>query len=122
MPAETQKNRTTLKPFVLGMALAAPLVGIGLLASSNAYRAMGTEGAIDCDGPLSVLIFAVPGFIVYAAGLTAFLHSSWRHLRIRDVAIAAVTAAICVALGVKIAVAVGDHSSVSHQMTCGSKL
>jgi uncharacterized membrane protein (UPF0182 family) len=39
-----------------------------MLLSVNEYQAQGISGAVDCDGPLSVMILMVPSLVVYAAG------------------------------------------------------
>lgn len=43
---------------------------VALLAAAlpvNSYRAQGIK-ALDCDGPASVLLFAVPALLIYGAG------------------------------------------------------
>lgn len=49
-----------------------PVAIIGIVGTANEYRAIGVD-AIDCDGPASVLIFAVPALMVYAAATFIFL-------------------------------------------------
>ena len=38
----------------------------------NQYQAMGIHGGIDCDGPLSVFLFAIPSFIFCSIALLVF--------------------------------------------------
>ena len=52
------------------LLLAMPLAAIAVVLPANVYRAQGIA-APDCDGPLQVLIFAVPAVLIYGAG--AFL-------------------------------------------------
>src|SRR3712207_8121622 len=48
----------------------------GLMASANEYRDQGIGGAVDCDGPLTVMLFAAPSLVVYAAGARSEEHTS----------------------------------------------
>ena len=45
-----------------------PIALFGLLASVNEYRDQGISGAVDCNGPLTVMLFIAPSLVVYAAG------------------------------------------------------
>lgn len=56
--------------FYLVLLLAMPLAALAVILPANVYRAQGIA-APDCDGPLQVLIFAVPAILIYGAG--AFL-------------------------------------------------
>nr|WP_245355331.1 hypothetical protein [Rhizobium leguminosarum] len=49
------------------MLLATPLAALAVVLPANVYRAQGIA-APDCDGPLQVLIFAVPAILIYGAG------------------------------------------------------
>lgn len=57
----------------------APVALRGLSGTPNEYRAMGID-AVDCDGPLSVLIFAMPALLVYGVAAAIFLRR-WKRLR-----------------------------------------
>lgn len=53
----------------LGIAgLGVLLVALASMMPLNEYRAMGMD-AVDCDGPLRVLLVAVPGLVVCVLGL-----------------------------------------------------
>lgn len=54
----------------LVLLLAMPLAALALVLPANVYRAQGIA-APDCDGPLQILIFAIPAILIYGAG--AFL-------------------------------------------------
>ncbi|UVD59189.1 hypothetical protein NE852_18680 [Rhizobium sp. Pop5] len=63
----------------LVLLLAIPLATLAVVLPANVYRAQGIA-APDCDGPLQVLIFALPALLIYGAG--AFLgHRSGGRLR-----------------------------------------
>ncbi|ACI56569.1 conserved hypothetical protein [Rhizobium leguminosarum bv. trifolii WSM2304] len=51
----------------LVLLLALPLAALAVLFPANVYRAQGIA-ALDCDGPLQVLILAVPTISIYGAG------------------------------------------------------
>ena len=56
----------------LVLLLALPLATLAILFPANVYRAQGIA-ALDCDGPLQVLILAVPTILIYgAAALFAY--------------------------------------------------
>lgn len=55
------------------------VVMLGLSGTPNEYRAMGID-AVDCDDPISVLMFAVPALLVYGIASVIFLHR-WRQMR-----------------------------------------
>jgi hypothetical protein len=43
-----------------------PLAALAVVLPANVYRALGIA-APDCDGPLQVLIFALPALLIYGA-------------------------------------------------------
>ncbi|RWY82426.1 hypothetical protein EHI44_24375 [Rhizobium leguminosarum] len=51
----------------LVLLLAMPLAALAVVSPANVYRAQAVA-APDCDGPLQVLIFAVPAILIYGAG------------------------------------------------------
>jgi hypothetical protein len=59
---------STIQAFAgyLVLLIAMPLAALAVVLPANVYRA-----APDCDGPLQVLIFALPAVLIYGAG--AFL-------------------------------------------------
>jgi hypothetical protein len=51
----------------LVLLLATPLAALAVILPANVYRAQGIATP-DCDGPLQVLIFAVPAVLIYGVG------------------------------------------------------
>ncbi|GAC1044408.1 hypothetical protein [Rhizobium sp. No.120] len=51
----------------LALAAALPVAILATVLPVNSYRAQGID-ALDCDGPLSVLLFAIPALLVYGGG------------------------------------------------------
>ncbi|ASS55758.1 hypothetical protein [Rhizobium leguminosarum] len=49
------------------LLLAMPLAALAVVLPANVYRAQGIAAPY-CDGPLQVLIFAVPAVLIYGAG------------------------------------------------------
>ncbi|KAA1182262.1 hypothetical protein FP026_09260 [Rhizobium tropici] len=51
----------------LALIAALPVALMAAVLPVNTYRAQGIE-APDCDGPISVLFFALPALLIYGAG------------------------------------------------------
>ncbi|ENN87385.1 hypothetical protein RHSP_27232 [Rhizobium freirei PRF 81] len=51
----------------LTLIAALPLALLAMILPVNTYRAQGIE-ALDCDGPISVLLYALPALLIYGAG------------------------------------------------------
>ena len=45
-----------------------PVVLMGLMMSVNEYTDQGIGGSVDCNGPLTVMIFIAPCMVVYTFG------------------------------------------------------
>ncbi|NTI16831.1 hypothetical protein G6L29_14410 [Agrobacterium rhizogenes] len=45
-----------------------PLAALAAILPANSYKAQGIA-ALDCDGPASVLIIAMPALLLYAGGM-----------------------------------------------------
>lgn len=90
-----------------------PVAAFALLADANSYRAQGID-AIDCDGPMRVLIFAVPAILAYGAGMIV------NGLRRRFV-VTALCAAICVPLAIHIVAALGEGRKNDREPVCTSQ-
>lgn len=63
------------------LLLALPLAALAVVLPANVYRAQGIA-APDCDGPLQVLIFALPALLIYGAGAFLAYRSGRRFRRI----------------------------------------
>ena len=96
-----------------------PLALFGLLLEPNKYSAIGMQGSVDCDGPLTVLIFTLPAFIVYFLGVMRFLQAAFLKRSIGSCVFAIVCASLCFALLGGIFSAIQEYSSVEYQQTCG---
>jgi glucan phosphoethanolaminetransferase (alkaline phosphatase superfamily) len=112
------------KPVVLAVSLIViiflPIVMFGLMASVNEYRDQGIGGAVDCNGPLTVMIFVVPSLVVYAAGIiyyAALLKGAGRSLPV--VALLVLCAVMLFAAGGKAWAAYHEKNRPEHRQTCG---
>lgn len=97
-----------------------PIAPLGWAMSANEYADQGIRGAVDCNGPLGVMIFVVPSLVVYAAGAVyhaALLRSAKRSRS------AALLLALCVAMlvaaGGKARAAYAEKTRPEHRETCG---
>lgn len=62
------KSTTTLRIINFLMLLFVPVAVFTILFPANEYRDMGIGGAVDCDGPLGVMIFVLPSLAVFLFG------------------------------------------------------
>ena len=46
------------------LVLASPIALLAALLLPNEYLAQGIEGAVDCDDPLRVMLFAIPSYVM----------------------------------------------------------
>jgi uncharacterized membrane protein len=97
-----------------------PIALFGLMASVNEYQDQGISGAVDCNGPLTVMLFIAPSLMVYAAGVIYYamlLKNAGRNL------MAAVLMLLCLvmvlAAGGKAWAAYSEKSKPEHQESCG---
>ena len=94
----------------LALIAALPFAILAAALPVNSYRPQGIE-AIDCDGPMSVLIFALPVLLIYGAG--AILLYRDRSLRFHVVAALCCAAVFC-AVGWNAAAAIREsHGDAS---------
>ncbi|WKL22612.1 hypothetical protein QYR00_19170 [Agrobacterium tumefaciens] len=91
-----------------------PVAALGVLGTPNEYRAIGID-AVDCDGPISVLIAAVPALAAYATVGWLFVFDTKRH---RSLMAGGVCGLICLALVWSIGVALLEHRRNTIEMAC----
>ena len=84
-----------------------PLAAFGAFLPANEYRSTLGIDALDCDGPWTVYLLAVPALLLYGTGLAVNLRR-WR-LPL-NLAAALLCLAICVALAVNLARAVAEQA------------
>jgi hypothetical protein len=114
------KRKVTTLAVSLIVIIFLPITLFALMASVNEYQDQGISGAVDCNGPYSVMLFIVPALIIYAAGgvYYAVLLKGQR----RSV-LAAVMLILCVVIemasGRKAWAAYREKSRPEHQETCG---
>lgn len=105
---------------VLWTVAALGLLSFSLLVRSispNEYEAMGIQGAIDCDGPLSVLLFSLPLLASCSIALFLFPRQIW----LKGFFGHALPFLLLVSWAVSamsIAQAIQEQQSVAHQESC----
>lgn len=104
--------------FGIAMALAAPIALLGILASSNEYRAMGLEGSVDCDGTLGVLMFAVPALLAYVPGFAYFASSAIISRQFGSTLVALVSGLVCLGLVANVALGARELLGAEHAEAC----
>ena len=101
------------------------IAAVGLLLFSlvvwsippNEYQAIGIQGAMDCDGPLSVLAFGVPVLSSCSVALFLFPRKAWFNGVLGFVVpFALIASGVVSAMG--IAGAIEEQQSVAHQESC----
>jgi heme/copper-type cytochrome/quinol oxidase subunit 2 len=97
-----------------------PVALLGLMASVNEYRDQGVSSAVDCNGPLTVMLFIVPSLVVYAAGAVYYAVLLKGVRRSLSAAVLLVLCAVMVyATGGKARAAYSEMNRSEHQETCG---
>ena len=71
--AVTRPNKLVAAAVSLIVVIFLPITLFGVLLPINEYRSMGIDGALDCDGPLEVMIFIGPALVVYAAAVVYYI-------------------------------------------------
>ncbi|AQS64409.1 hypothetical protein AGRHK599_LOCUS3799 [Rhizobium rhizogenes] len=98
------------------LAAMLPVAVLGIVTTPNEYRAVGID-AVDCDGPISVLIPAVPALAAYAIIGWLFLSGAKRHRSL-------ISGGICVVVSLvlvwSIGLALQEHRLNAAEMACGS--
>ena len=112
------------KPVVLAVTLLVilflPVALFGLMLSVNEYEDQGISGAVDCNGPLGVMVVIVPSLVVYAAGAVYY---AVLLKGLRQSLLAAVLMVLCTvmafAAGRKAWAAYSEKMRPGHRETCG---
>lgn len=112
----------TNRLLIAAMTVFAPLAFFALLSTPNEYRAMGIDGAVDCDGPLTVLLFALPSLVVYTLGFISFARTGRAQRKAGSIAVAAICLLVCILLAGNVAMALQEQSSTDHRESCGNGL
>ena len=76
-----------------------------MVTLGNEYKAWGVD-AVDCDGPISVYLFAIPTLLIYGAG--AIMNGCYFHKRL-NLVFAILCTLACVLIAAKSAGAVREQ-------------
>ncbi|MDQ1522633.1 MAG: hypothetical protein QOE47_557 [Pyrinomonadaceae bacterium] len=114
------KRKLVVRAVSLIVIIFLPIALLGLMASVNEYRDQGIGGAVDCNGPMTVMIFILPSLVVYAAGA---IYYAVLLKGARQSALASVLLVLCAlmvfASGRKAWAAYSEKSRPEHRETCG---
>jgi hypothetical protein len=105
--------------WMLAMLAGLPLAWLGLVMPANSHLDATGRYGIDCDGPLQVMLFALPALALYGTALIFFLRRLRSHRRPMHVAAAMVAAILCVGLTLNAGSAVAEHHRTDTTETCG---
>lgn len=112
------KQTASIVSFIVIIFL--PITLFGLMLSVNEYQDQGIGGAVDCNGPLTVMLFLAPSLVVYAASAIYYavlLKSVQRSLSAAGLLVLCVV--MVFAAGRKVWAAYSEKSSPGYQETCG---
>ncbi|WP_448114275.1 hypothetical protein [Mesorhizobium amorphae] len=116
----TTERQQSLRPWpkwlgwfgIAVLVAAIPAALAAMTIPANEYKAWGVD-AVDCDGPISVYLFAVPTLLIYGAGAVV----NGRYLRNRlNLVLAIFSALLCVLIAANIASAVGEQVHVERDL------
>ena len=112
------------KPVVLAMSIIVivflPITMFGLMLSVNEYQDQGISGAVDCNGPLTVMVWIIPCCVVYVAGAIYFavLLKDVSRNRLAGVLLVLCAVMMCAAGG-KAWTAYSEKNRPEHRVSCG---
>jgi hypothetical protein len=98
-----------------------PAVLVAAFISPNEYVAQGITGAVDCDGPISIMIFAVPSYLIYGIGgfysLMTFLNKN----NISSLIASIICFVFVLSIIPNTLAAIKEHkkNETEHSLTCG---
>ncbi len=99
----------------LALITALPVALLATVLPVNSYQAQGID-ALDCDGPASVLLFAIPALLIYGAG--AILLYRKRNRRLHLVASLCCALVFC-SVGWNAAAALRESHGAASVEACG---
>lgn len=103
------------------LILTLPFALLSDLLPINEYIAQGLEDGIDCDGPISIFILAIPSFIVYGIGVCLYAFMYKKTKQSIYVFAVIVCCIVIVAMMPNLISAINEYSinNTMHIKTCG---
>jgi len=94
---------------------------MAIITLPNEYAAQGFEGPVDCDGPLHVMIFAIPSYLVYGLSLIIFtiLTFKSKSLKWSYLSVVIFCCLLVIAITPNVIAAFQEHNRIEHIETCG---
>jgi len=98
-----------------------PVALIAFVLPVNKYSDQGIIGAIDCDGPLTVMLFLIPSYIVYGIGLFIFSKASIQSRLIKHILMCVVCLSVLVLIAPNTISAFNEHklNTTEYKSKCG---
>lgn len=103
------------------LLLLLPVALMAAILPPNEYAAIGLKGAVDCDGPMSVMMFAIPSYVIYGTGALAFIIKYKRSGLKITLLVALACCIVCAVITPNVVAATKQHeTNISKQFnTCG---
>jgi hypothetical protein len=98
-----------------------PVAFLGAFILPNEYAAQGIVGAVDCDGPIQVMIFAIPSYLVYGSGVIGFGLLFFKTKNLRHLISTLICSLIVVSITPNVLAAIKEHekNETENLLTCG---
>lgn len=100
------------------LVLFLPIAMMAMLVMPNEYAGLNLQ-AIDCDGPIAVMLFVIPCYLVYSVGLFSFARSFYHHRKWSALVIGIFCCLLMIALSFNTIAAYQAHEDVNHKEMCG---
>lgn len=98
-----------------------PAAFLAAFISPNEYVAQGITGAVDCNGPISIMIFAIPSYLIYGSGFIGFLMTYFNKNEKSSLVISIVCFVFVLSITPDTLAAIKEHkkNETEHLSTCG---
>ncbi|PHS30498.1 MAG: hypothetical protein COA92_09735 [Sulfurovum sp.] len=103
------------------LVLFLPVAWFAVILPPNEYLAQGIESAVDCDGPIGVMVFAIPSYIVYGMGIFSFISIYLETRNTNYLLVVFICCSILAAVTPNVLAAISQHdiNALKYVDTCG---
>ncbi|MEH6445740.1 MAG: hypothetical protein V7784_17740 [Oceanospirillaceae bacterium] len=110
---------TTSKLLITIFVLFLPIALMAFTALPNEYAAQGIISAVDCDGPISVIIFAIPSYLVYGFLLVRFTLLAFTQSTLGYLSLIICCCFIVLIITPNVSAAFQERNKTAHLKVCG---
>ena len=96
-----------------------PIAFLSSLLPANEYLAQGLV-ALDCDGPIAIMLFAIPSYIVYGLGAVVFTVRNFKTKKRLNIVMVTVCCLIVSAITPNVIAAIAQHNINANAERCGN--